>query len=107
MRSPSLPVTGLAVNIPVRAVAGDDRVQGLGAVVALVALPVPLAALGEHLLGGEDDATAARTALARRGLDYRSVDYGGARSRIAASQRVTCIIAGHSRSRRLGEIIEP
>lgn len=85
MRSPLLSVTGLAVNIPVRAVTGDDRVQGLGAVVAFVALPVPLAALGEHLLGGEDDATATRTTLAGRGLDNRGVDYGGARSRIAVS----------------------
>jgi len=84
VRSPLLPVTGLAVNIPVRAVAGDDRVQGLGTVAALVAFPMPLAALGEHLLGGEDDATAAGTALAGWGLDYRSVDYGGTRSRITA-----------------------
>lgn len=94
MRSPLLAVTGLAVNVPVRAVAGDDRVQGLGAVATLVALSVPLAALSEHLLGGEDDATAAGAALARGGLDYRRVNHGGARSRIAAffSQRVIILV---------------
>jgi len=85
VRSPLLSVTGLAVNIPVRPVTGDDRVQGFGAVAAFVALPVPLAALGEHLLGSEDDATTARTTLAGRGLDDRGVDHGGTRSRIAAS----------------------
>lgn len=86
MRSPLLPIAGLAVDVPVRAVAGDDRVQGLGAVAAFVALPVPLAALGEHLLRGEDDAAAARATLAGRGLDRSGVDHGGAWSCIAVSQ---------------------
>lgn len=86
MRSPLLPVAGLAVDVPVRAVAGDNRVQGLGAVVALVALPVPLAALGEHLLGGEHYAAASRTALTRRRFDRRGVDHGGARGRVAAAR---------------------
>lgn len=93
VRSPLLSVTGLAVNVPVRAIAGDDRVQGLGAVMTLVALPVPLAALGKHLLGGEDDSTATGAALARGSLDFRGVDHGGAGSRIAAfSQRVARVI---------------
>lgn len=91
VRSPLFPVTGLAVNIPIRTVAGDDRIQGFGAVMTFVAFPVPLAALGEHLLGGENDAAAAGTTLARRSLDYCGVDYGGARSRIAASQKIICI----------------
>lgn len=85
MRPPFLPVAGLAVDVPVRAVAGDDRVQGLGAVVTLVALSVPLTAPGEHLLGGEDDAAAARAALARWSLDRGGVDHGGAWSCIAVS----------------------
>lgn len=87
MRSPLLPVARLAVDVPVRTVAGDDRVQGLGAVMTLVALPVPLTTLGEHLLSGEDDTTAARAPLAGRGLDYCGVDHGGAWSCIAASRR--------------------
>lgn len=87
MRSPLLAVAGLAVDVPVGPVARDDRVQGLGAVAALVALPVPLAALGEHLLGCEDHAATAGTALAGRGLDYRGVDHGGAGGRIAASSK--------------------
>lgn len=83
VRSPFLPVAGLAVDVPVRAVAGDDRVQGLGAVMALVALPVPLTALGQYLLGGEDDAAAARATLAWWSLDHGGVDHGGAWSCIA------------------------
>jgi len=108
VRSPLLPVTGLAVDVPIRSVTGDDRVQSLGAVAALEALPVPLAALGEHLFSCEDHAATAGAALARRGLDYRGVDHGGAGSRIAVSQRIVRVIAARSRSadRRVVQIGE-
>lgn len=86
MRSPFLSIAGLAVDVPVRAVAGDDGVQGLGAVVALETLPVPLTTPGEHLLGGEDDTAATWATLAGRSFDRGSVDHGGAWSCIAVSQ---------------------
>lgn len=77
MGSPSLAVAGLAVDVLVRPVAGNYRVEGLGAVVTLEALPVPLATLGQHLLGGEHHAAAARTTLARGRLDAGRVHDGG------------------------------
>lgn len=87
--SPLLAVAGLAVDVPVRAVAGYDRVEGLGAVPALEALPVPLAALGQHLLRGEDDPAAAGAALARRCLDRGSVDDRGVGRRVTIMEGQT------------------
>lgn len=45
MRPPSLAVARLAVDVLIRPIAGDNRVQGLCAVVALVALAMPIASL--------------------------------------------------------------
>lgn len=107
VRSPLLPVARLTVYVPVRAVAGNNRVQGLGAVTALVALSVPFTTLGEHLLSGKDNATAAGATLAGRGLDYCGVDHGGARSRIAASQRIARVISDIVFVRLIKPIVEP
>lgn len=74
MWSPFLAVAGLAVDFAVGTVAGNDRVQSFGAVAALEALAMPLAALGQHLLSSEHHATATRAALARRRHDRSGVD---------------------------------
>lgn len=64
MRSPLFAVAGLAVNILVRTVARDDRVQSLGAVFALEALAMPCRAFSEHLFSCKYYATATWTTLA-------------------------------------------
>lgn len=74
MRAPLFAVAGLAVHVVIRTVASDDRVQRLGTVAALVALAMPLAALGQNLFGGEHDSAAARATLARGSLDGTRVD---------------------------------
>lgn len=78
--SPPLAVARSAVNILVRTIASDDRVKLPGAVVALVALPVPLTSLGQHLFRSKDHATATGAALAWLGLDDRRIDHRGLRS---------------------------
>lgn len=83
MRSPFLSIAGLAVDIFVGPVAGDDRVQSFGAVVTLEALSVPLAAPREHLLSGEHNTAATWTTLAGRGLNGGGVDHGGTRGGLA------------------------
>lgn len=103
MRSPFLPVAGLAVDIFVGPVACDDRVESLGAVVALVALPVPFTALGQHLFSSEHHAAATRAALARWRLDRGGVDHGGTRGSIAA-RRNPSIYARRRYPRRLRSI---
>lgn len=72
--SPLLSVAGPAVHVAIRSVATDDRVQLLRAVTALVALAMPLTALGQHQLSGIDHATATWASLARTGLDDRRID---------------------------------
>lgn len=64
MWTPLLAIASPAVDIAIGAIAGIDRVQSLVAVFAVVALLVPLTALGQFLLGGKDGATATRTTLA-------------------------------------------
>lgn len=73
MWSPSLAVARLAVDILVRTITGDDRVQRLGAIVALVALAMPISALRNHQLSGKDRSTAPGTTCARLRLDTRRV----------------------------------
>lgn len=68
-----LAVAGLAVDLLVGAVAGQDRVQRAAALAAAEALLVPHGALGELLLGGVDHAAATGASLAGRGLDGRGV----------------------------------
>lgn len=73
VRAPVLAVARLAVHVLVGPIARDNRVQRLCAVFALVALAMPLASLGQHLLGGVHDAAAARTTLAGWRLDLARV----------------------------------
>lgn len=68
-----LAVAGLAVDLLVGAVAGQDRVQRAFALGAAEALLVPHGALGELLLGGVHHAAAAGAALALGSLDGRGV----------------------------------
>lgn len=63
MWSPVLAVAGLAVDIIIRTIASDDRVQRLGAVMALVALAMPFTTLREDHFGSEDYTTAAWTTV--------------------------------------------
>lgn len=74
MRSPLLAVTGLAVDIGVRAIARDDGIQSFRAVFALETLAMPFATLGKHLFGSEDHSSASRATLAGWGLDGSGVD---------------------------------
>jgi len=68
-----LAVAGLAVDLLVGAVAGQDRVERTLALAAAEALLVPHAALGELLLGGVHHAAAAGTPLTLGRLDGRGV----------------------------------
>lgn len=86
--SPLLSVAGPAVHITIRSVATDDRVQLLSAVLALVALAMPFATLGQHLLSGIDHATATRASLTRTRLDDGRVDARDQRSNASASRRL-------------------
>lgn len=88
MRTPLLAVASLAVDVLVRAITSDDRVQGLVAVFALEALAMPLATLGQNLLGSEHYTTAAGATLARGSLDLGSVDDSGLGG-VVLSVRVT------------------
>lgn len=88
MRSPFFPVASLAIDVFVGPVTGDDRVEGFGAIATLVAFPVPFATLCQHLLGGEHDATATWTTLARWGLDHGGVNHGRARGSIATLKKL-------------------
>lgn len=88
MRSPFLSVAGFTVDVFVGPVACDDRVERFAAVVTLVALSVPFAALREHLLGGEHDAAATWTTFAGRGFDYGGVDHGCTRSGLAKNSEI-------------------
>lgn len=74
MWSPLLAVAGLAVYIVIRAIAGDNRIQRLGTVTALVALAMPLASLGQDHFSSEDYTTAAWTTLSGRCLDSRRIN---------------------------------
>lgn len=87
MRSPFLSVAGFTIDVFVGPVAGDDRVERFAAVVTLVALSVPFAALRKHLFGGEHDAAATWTTFAGRGFDYGGVDHGCTRSCLATIQK--------------------
>lgn len=73
MRSPVLAVAGLAVDVVIRTVASDDRVQCLGAVMALVALAMPLTTLGQDHFSSEDYAAAAWTTVSGCSLDGRRI----------------------------------
>lgn len=73
MRSPILAVARLAVDVVIGSVASDDRVQRLGAVMALVALAMPFPTLGQDHFGSEDYTTAAWTTLSGRSLDGRRI----------------------------------
>lgn len=76
MGSPLLTVAGPAVDITIGTIAGIDRVQGLVAIFAVVALLVPLTTLGELLLGGKDSATATGATLTGTGLNPVYLDGG-------------------------------
>lgn len=86
MRSPFLAVARLAVDVTVRSIASDDRVERLRAVVTLEALSVPLAALRQHLLGGEHNAATAWAPLTRRRLDLGSIGFVDFRCHIALGE---------------------
>lgn len=73
MGTPFLPVASFAVDFAVGSVAGDNGVQGLGAVAAFEALAMPLATLGQDLLRGVHDSSATGATFTRRGLDGGSV----------------------------------
>lgn len=73
MWSPILAVAGLAVHVVIRTVASDDRVQRLGAVMALVALAMPFTTLGQDHFGSEDYTTAAWATVSGQSLDGRRI----------------------------------
>lgn len=62
VRSPSLAVARLAVDILIRPITGDNRVQCLCAVIALVTLAMPITSLRKHELSGKYHTAAPRTA---------------------------------------------
>lgn len=72
--SPLLAIASTAVDIPVRSIATNDRVQLLCAILALVALAMPLTTLGQDLLGREHNTTATRATLSGSGLDDGCID---------------------------------
>lgn len=76
MWSPLLAIASVAIDIAIGTIAGIDRIQCLLAVSAIVALLVPLASLGELLLGGKDSATATGTTLARTRPNLIHIDGG-------------------------------
>lgn len=67
--SEKLAVAGSAVDLTVRAIAGQHRVKWTMAFSAVKALLVPHRSLGELLLSSKYHASAAGTSLARRSLD--------------------------------------
>lgn len=73
-RSELFSVAGLAVDFLVGSVAGQHRIQGSFAVVALEAEFVVFAAFRQHLLGSKDHSSAAGTALTLLRLDGFCVD---------------------------------
>lgn len=92
MWAPLLAIAGLAVDILIGAIASDDRIESLGAVLALETLAMPRTALGQHLLSGEYYAAAARAALAGWGLDLGSVDDGRLGSLLTAQTQAQSTI---------------
>lgn len=88
MGSPLLAVAGLAVHVVVRAVAGDDRIEGLGAVAAFEALAMPFATLGQDLFRGVYHATATWATLTGCGLDDGGIDYRCPRGLVPVGVRV-------------------
>lgn len=80
--SPFLSVAGLAVDVAIGTVAGDNRVEGLGAVAAFKALAMPFATFGQDLFCGEHNTAATRATFAWWGLDGSSIDYRCLRSLI-------------------------
>lgn len=82
VRTPILAVARFAVDILVGTIAGDYRVQRLGAIVTLEAFAMPFATLGQHLLGGKDDAAATRTTLTGRCLNLGRIDDARLRSEV-------------------------
>lgn len=76
LRSEQLAVAGAAVDLLVRAVARDHRIQRPVALGTIEALLVPHGALGQLLLGGKHHSTAPRTTLAGGRFDAgRVVDH--------------------------------
>lgn len=69
MRAPTLSIARLTVDILIRSIAGDNRIQCLCAVVALVTLSMPITSLGDDQLCGKDHATASRAARSRLSLN--------------------------------------
>jgi len=67
--SEKLAVAGSAVDLTVRAIAGQHRVKWTMAFRAVEALLVPHRSLGELLLSSKHHASTAGTSLARRSLD--------------------------------------
>lgn len=83
MGSPFLSIASLAVDIPIWAIASDDRIQSLGAVFAFEALPMPRATPSQHFFSGEDYAATARTTLSWGSLDLGRIDNGSLRRLLA------------------------
>lgn len=73
MWPPFLAVTGPTVNVAIRTVAYDDRVERLGAIFALEAFAMPFASLGKHHFSGKDRTATTWTTLTRRGFNRGSV----------------------------------
>lgn len=95
MRTPVLAVARLAVDILVGAIACDDRVQRLGAVLALEAFAMPFASLAQHLFGGEHDAATTGATLAGRRLDFGRVDGARLRCHVAIISNICSINVVH------------
>lgn len=76
LRAEQLRIARATVDLLVRAVTGERRVQRPAALRAAEALLVPHGALGQLLFGRKDGATAARTAVAVSCLDRRGVRGG-------------------------------
>lgn len=87
--SPFLAVTSLAVDVVVRSVASDDRVQSLGAIATFEALAMPLATLSEDLLSSKHNTAAPRATLAGWGFDRSGINHRGLRCLITIGVRVT------------------
>lgn len=65
MWTPTLSVARLTVDVVVWTITSDDRVQCLRAIVALVAIPMPVPTLRNHQFSGKNHATATRTTRTR------------------------------------------
>lgn len=76
MGSPTFAIARPAVDVLIRTITGDYRVQILRAIVALVTIAVPLATLGQHQFGSKHHSTATWAARTLLSLDLGRVHNG-------------------------------